>query len=198
MSQSVTQRALQVGFRRAIDPITRSVGELDLSKTVRPWCMSDAERDEALALAKARQQRLDAYRGAHEDVPPQRPAEKTSIDHYETGSLLNDRQLYAARRLARLYHKGRPRIGSLTANLMGQPGGGKGEMSDHQAECWKEYCRVLDAMPPRTRHAVAQVAAGGYPQMANGLSLLRDGLDAACNFWAAQAKKILDERRILK
>jgi hypothetical protein len=193
MSQH-TQAALRAGFRRAIDPVTSHAGQIDLSRSPRAYCMSDSERDEALALHKAQQQRMDAYRGTHDPAPAQRPPEKTSIDHYEAGALLNDRQLYAARRLAKLYHAGRPRVGRVTADLSGQPGG-KGEMTDYQADCWAEYCAVLRAMPARSRHPVAQVADGSFPQMANGLSYVREGLDAACTFWAAQTRKMLDARQ---
>lgn len=192
------QTALRNGTRRAVDGVTRRAGEIDLSHTPRAYCMSDADAEAALARGRAARQRADAYRSDRPEPEHHRPpVEPTAIDHYEAGNLLSERQVHAAKRLARLYEAGRPRVGRVTADLTGQPGG-KGDMTEFQSDCWRDYCNALKGMPPRCSHAVAQLAAGDYPKMVGGLGYLREGLDALCAYWGAEAKKIIDARRSSK
>ena len=98
------------------------------------------------------------------------------IAHYRRGGLLLDRQCDALARLAEFYEDS-GRRGAVSGGY-GSRVGGFGQMSDRQAKAWKDYCGLLDKAPPETRHAIALVAEGTFPTMANHLYLIRRGASA--------------------
>jgi hypothetical protein len=113
------------------------------------------------------------------DVHP----ETYPLDHYERGALLDERQLFAGRRLAMNYARafGFPAI---VAKLVG---GGGGTLSDARAEsksaCLATYSAAMDAVPHDARSTLAEVVRGEWPKRTGALRYLREGLDAVADHW---------------
>lgn len=105
------------------------------------------------------------------------------LDHYERGALLDERQLFAGRRLAMNYARGFG-FPAIVAKLMG---GGGGTLSDARAESKSAsratYAAAMDAVPHDARATLAEVVRGEWPKRVNALRYLRDGLNAVADHW---------------
>jgi hypothetical protein len=113
---------------------------------------------------------------------PDKHPETYPLDHYERGAVLDERQLFAMRRLALNFGRGfgRPR---LVARLIGGGGTLSDDRAQTQSQCRAAWADAMAAVPHDARSTLIEVVLGQWPTRVNALTYLRIGADAVADHW---------------